>query len=166
MNKSGKNEILQNKDEKERQTFQRKIVLNYKKGEPKLSLSERKEENLVFIGKGNSSFMMGDNNVADQDASFTRSADSELSLNTSSPSQDEYDGKVSALIMKSGPGWGCTKCPYTARQKSHVSEHAERHITGFTIPCKFCGKIFGMKRNLRHHVRKCIRKMDISIPSI
>ena len=67
----------------------------------------------------------------------------------------EYDEKVSELVGKSELGWICTVCPYKGRFNSHVREHVESHIEGFSHECKYCDKSFSMKRSLRFHVRKC-----------
>ena len=152
----------QNKNDNENKTFQSKIVKV--KIKSSVSPSERKEEDMFIIGKDNRGFkslntisMIEEEIIGQQSNSFRKANDSGSCLNTSNTlmNESEYDEEVSALVMKSGPGWGCTECPYNAKQKSHVSEHVEGHIKGFTLPCKFCDKIFSMKRNLRHHVRKC-----------
>ena len=73
----------------------------------------------------------------------------------SNTSFTEYDEKVSELVGKSELGWICTVCPYKGKFNSHVREHVEAHIEGYSHECKYCDKSFSMKRTLRHHVRKC-----------
>jgi len=86
------------------------------------------------------------------------SVQSESTLNTN---MQEYEEKVSSLCQKSETGWGCTECAYTAKNKTHVAEHVEAHITGFAHICKHCDRTFNMKRSLRHHVRRCRTNITI-----
>jgi len=81
--------------------------------------------------------------------------DSVQDHNVSNTSFTEYDEKVSELVGKSELGWICTVCPYKGKSKSHVREHVEAHIEGYSHECKYCDKTFSMKRTLRHHIRKC-----------
>jgi len=83
---------------------------------------------------------------------------SETTLNTN---MQEYEEKVSSLCLKSETGWGCTECAYTAKNKTHVAEHVEAHITGFAHICKHCDRTFNMKRSLRHHLRRCRTNVTI-----
>ena len=104
--------------------------------------SETKYENLVF------------NIESDKENSSTSQV-------TTSPNNEELDVKVDSLLVKSGVGtWGCKNCSYTARQKSHVKEHVEEHIEGFSHPCNVCSKVFRKRHNLRHHIPKCLRKLN------
>jgi len=70
----------------------------------------------------------------------------------------EYDAKILALISKLENGWICLKCPYSARRKSHLQEHAEKHLEGISLSfeCKSCHKIFSGKRSLRSHKYSCV----------
>jgi len=81
--------------------------------------------------------------------------DSVQDHDVSNTSFTEYDEKVSELVGKSELGWICTVCPYKGKSKSHVREHVEAHIEGYSHECKYCDKTFSMKRTLRHHIRKC-----------
>ena len=75
--------------------------------------------------------------------------------NTSNTSLTEYDLKVSDLVSKSEMDWNCTACSYSTKNKSHIREHAEKHITGFSFDCMNCDKTFSQKRNLRSHKYSC-----------
>ena len=67
----------------------------------------------------------------------------------------KYDEKGSELVGISELGWFCTVFPYKGKFNSHVREHVEAHIEGYSHEWKYCDKSFSMKRTLRHHVRKC-----------
>ena len=73
--------------------------------------------------------------------------------NTSSTPTIEFDVKVSEFVSKTETGWSCTECSYSAKSKTHVKDHAEKHVEGFSHECKTCHKTFSMKRSLRHHMR-------------
>ena len=74
---------------------------------------------------------------------------------TFNTSMVEYDVKVAELILKSDKRWTCKECPYSSEYTTHVKEHVERHIEGFSFDCDYCDKTFSMKRNLRAHKYSC-----------
>ena len=84
-------------------------------------------------------------------------------LNTSNTSFTEYDEKVMEFVAKSGDVWTCTGCAYSAKNKNHVQEHAEKHVEGYLHACEYCGKAFSRKRKLRQNGQKC-RKEGSKIP--
>ena len=71
----------------------------------------------------------------------------------------EVDDQVHDLIEKRDGRHYCKSCDYNSQYKSHVKEHAERHIQGLSYSCKFCDKTFRSSHslrmhNLRHHKTK------------
>ena len=73
----------------------------------------------------------------------------------------ELDQRVNSLLVKSDTGsWSCKECSYAAVKKSHVKEHVEEHITGFSHYCKVCSKTYYKRVNLRMHQNKCLKKLE------
>ena len=72
-------------------------------------------------------------------------------LNTSI---DEYEEKVVELVEKTETGWKCRQCHYERNKSGHVSEHVEKHITGFLLSCNLCDRTFTKKNQIRHHKSK------------
>ena len=72
-------------------------------------------------------------------------------LNTSI---DEYEEKVVELVEKTETGWKCRQCHYERNKSGHVSEHVEKHITGFLLSCNLCDRTFAKKSQIRHHKSK------------
>merc|ERR1712129_84179 len=62
---------------------------------------------------------------------------------------------LSEFVAKSGVGWNCTECQYSAKKRDHILEHVEKHIEGHYLECKFCTKTFSRSRTLRNHLNKC-----------
>lgn len=78
------------------------------------------------------------------------SLDQSQPLNTN---EDEYEEEVLELMIKIEDGWMCNKCPYRSRRhKSHVREHVQRNIKGFSFKCKFCDNSFSKKSSIRYHM--------------
>ena len=74
---------------------------------------------------------------------------------------EELDNKINSLVMKSDTGsWACKECSYAAIKKSHVKEHVEEHITGYSHNCRVCSKTFYKRVNLRMHEIKCLKKLE------
>jgi len=69
----------------------------------------------------------------------------------------EYDEEVMGFLAKCGRGdvWTCTGCTYSSKIKTHVKEHAEKHVKGYSLLCNNCGKVYGRKKYLRQHKAKC-----------
>jgi len=65
----------------------------------------------------------------------------------------EYDQKVLELVAKTESGWTCTKCTYISIHKSHIKEHAERHIQGYSHNCEYCSKTYTIRRKLKEHIK-------------
>merc|ERR1712129_22432 len=104
-------------------------------------------------------------NDVEEDISVFESSETDHSLemkNTSNSSLTEYDQKVAELIEKNDLIWTCKECGYRTKNKGHVCEHVEKHITGYLHMCKFCDKTYSMKRTLRHHERECGRICQLS----
>jgi len=84
-------------------------------------------------------------------------------LDASNTSITEYDEKVLGFVSKSGDVWTCNGCAYSSKNKTHVKEHAEMHVEGYSHTCNYCGKVYSVKRSLRQHRPKC-RKEVSQIP--
>ena len=69
----------------------------------------------------------------------------------------EYDDKVKSLYTEKTDkcGYGCIVCPYVTKTRSHIQEHVQSHIKGFSFECKNCDKKYECKRELRRHNRQC-----------
>jgi len=55
--------------------------------------------------------------------------------------------------------WKCTVCGQTSSYKSHIKEHAERHLNGVSHGCHICRKIFSARDNLRVHISQTHSKV-------
>jgi len=65
----------------------------------------------------------------------------------------EYDRILSDLVYRKERRWMCNECPsYKTENKHHAIDHAERHIKGFALECKFCDKTFTRKKSVRQHM--------------
>ena len=76
--------------------------------------------------------------------------------------EEEYEKRVAELMMKNENGkfeWICKECPYRSKNKTHVQEHVQKHIFGFSIQYKYCEKSFKIKMYIRQHVRMCHKEM-------
>jgi len=69
--------------------------------------------------------------------------------------EEEYEKRVSELMMKIEQGWMCNECPYRSTNKHHVLDHVQKHIHGFLIQCKYCEKRFKSRMYIRFHIKKC-----------
>ena len=69
--------------------------------------------------------------------------------------QNTFDNSVTELMIKTEKGWKCTECVYLKKNKSHVQEHVETHIEGYSHQCNSCDKTFQMRKNLRRHFYRC-----------
>ena len=65
---------------------------------------------------------------------------------------EETARKVESMITKRDRSWICLECDYASTYKSHIREHAEKHIEGLEYPCNFCGKITRSRSTLRQHI--------------
>ena len=74
-------------------------------------------------------------------------------------SVEEYNLQISHLVTKTEDGFACTECPYSSKMKSHVQDHVEMHIEGFSLECENCNRTFIRKRSLRKHKRQCLYKI-------
>ena len=83
------------------------------------------------------------------------------------PSNFEYEKKIKSLYTEKTDkcGYCCKVCPYVTKTRSHIQEHVQSHIKGFSFECKNCDKKYECKRELRRHNRQCsaskIIKRDI-----
>ena len=64
----------------------------------------------------------------------------------------DYKKKLFDLLFRTEGRWMCKECPYKSSKKAHALDHAEKHIKGFTLECKFCDKTFSRKSCIRQHM--------------
>jgi len=75
---------------------------------------------------------------------------------------EEYELRVAELMRRTDDlkDWTCVKCPFTSHHKSHVTDHVDSHLVGFTFICGLCESNFGRKKTLRKHVSRCKKKLN------
>ena len=75
--------------------------------------------------------------------------------------EDYRNVKLELMTQSSSNSYNynCKKCPYMG-SKSHVLEHVEKHVEGFTFKCNLCDKSMRRKASLRLHTPKCKRAMS------
>ena len=99
------------------------------------------------------SIIVGD---MDDDLSIVSEPNNSLENNDEqNTSLTEYNETVLSLTQQSEDGFSCAACPYTVKSKSHMKEHVEQHIEGYSHACRYCDKTFPRKRTWRHHERRC-----------
>ena len=54
---------------------------------------------------------------------------------------EETARKIESMMTKRDGSWTCRECDFKSINKSHLKEHAEKHIEGLQYPCSYCGKI-------------------------
>ena len=60
---------------------------------------------------------------------------------------------VLSFMERESGHWACNSCEYKSNKKAHTKYHVQKHIEGFSHPCKTCEKVFKMRYSLRKH--KC-----------
>ena len=64
----------------------------------------------------------------------------------------EYENILFDLVSRIEGEWMCKECPFKSSNKNHALDHAEKHIKGFSLECKFCDKTFKRKTSVRQHI--------------
>ena len=61
---------------------------------------------------------------------------------------------IESMLEKRVDGYSCTNCDYFSKQKTHMKEHAEKHIEGLEYPCNDCKKVYRSSHSFRNHKSK------------
>ena len=67
---------------------------------------------------------------------------------------------IESMLEKRVDGYSCTNCDYFSKQKTHMKEHAEKHIEGLEYPCNLCNKIMRSSHSFRDHKRKYCKDLS------
>merc|ERR1719186_254137 len=90
-----------------------------------------------------------DDTFANSDVALVQTEEDNLVLNTNL----ELDLQIEQMIEKNGGLWQCKVCGKTAKDKSHIREHAETHIEGVSHSCHICSKTLSTRNSLRKHIK-------------
>merc|ERR1712179_616246 len=63
----------------------------------------------------------------------------------------DLDLQIALLIEKSDGVWICKVCGKTAKNRGHITDHAETHIEGISHAYHICDKAFSSRPGLRYH---------------
>ena len=112
-----------------------------------LSISDEEEEDQ----NANKSFELSDDDAGTM-------SEVSATVSTDSPPKESYQEykmkEVKALLKKLNKVWSCKSCGYSNKKKRLVTLHAETHVSGLMLPCKYCPKVFSRTLTLGRHTHK------------
>ena len=112
----------------------------------------------AYINQSVNQFNMSyDNSFKEQtEEKVSYIASSDIFYRNGDASWKDYEQQVLQFFQKGEAGnWQCKECTYASGNKSHMLEHVEKHVEGFSFRCRKCNKDFHFKRSLRTHSYKC-----------
>ena len=155
---SGKNKLEQKKRVK-KEKYNESYELNEAIEEQGENLKETLDTNDSYVSKGaiteDEKIAFVSTNDADEKDLLGTEELLDITFVDNEEKLKEYKARRAQIVHKKGDVWTCSVCLHTRSIRTHLLDHAEKHIKGFSFECDTCDKSYSSKNSLRCHKKKC-----------